>query len=298
MSVRIPPSRPTPPQTATTTTQLTLGPGDQVHSAAASNFVYCSDAISLMQRPRTGSGNWLTRFVAGQGVDDVFINATPDLLYVALSIPHVGKIVPVELRPGGVALLVSTDCYLASQGPTTHQRMVLQAGVVAEPLPMQKISVAPGPPVPGSSSSSSSSKATVFLQPGGTVVAKKLREGEAMYCHTACIAALTEGVTVHPPVQGAPVAVPGGGAHYYRSLGPMGWTSKAQTACIVKGPGTVYISSLPLPRVARHLVTAQGGAADALVVVKLARLFLFLLVLGAIGGLLQIIAFDFDQLEL
>lgn len=210
------------------------------------------------------------------------MNRTADHQFVALSIAQAGKITPVEIKPGGPALFVQNECYLASKGGVTHQRMMLQSAPQSEQLPMQRVCAA-----------AADGGGTVFLQAGGITVVKQLREREAIFAHTACIAAVTEGVTVHPPVRGAPLVV--AGAHYVNygpvPLGP-GWASKAHTACILRGPGTVYLSNLPAPRLARHLVTARGGAADALPVVKLARVFLFLSILGMLGALTQVVTLE------
>lgn len=205
------------------------------------------------------------------GHDDHFSNPTQQLQYVALSTGlHAGKIVPVELLPNAPPLLVSNDCYLGSTGGVQHSRMVLQCAPTAESLPMQRISLATG-----------SLSATVFVQAAGTVVKKVLREGEFLYAQTSSIVALTEGVLALPPVPGAVVA--GGGLNYGAMPPHRGWGAKLHTCCLVKGPGTVYLSNTG------RAVGVKGP--EHLVFVKL---FLCLFVLGMIGALAQLVAIEHD----
>lgn len=266
---------------------MTLSPGEEVHSASQHHFLWASDGIALEQRPREGSGGWLARLFSGQGPDDVFVNKTDAFQFVALSIAQPGKVVPVELWATSRPLLVESGSYLASTGSATHEKMMLQCHATAESLSMQRIRCL------------GHGKCTVFMQAGGTVVEKKLRDGESVYVHTQCIVALTDGVAAHPPVRGAPVVMAGGGGVHYFNYGPVpqsSWGTKMTSACILKGPGTVYLSNLPSPRVSRHVLTARGGGADALVVVKLARLFLFLMIMGFLAAMAQMISIEHMEL--
>jgi uncharacterized protein (AIM24 family) len=276
---------------------VTLAPPQQLHSAGPSHFLYCSDGCTLEQRPRLGSGGWFSRLFSGQAPDDFFVNLTPQIQYVGLSIPHAGKIVPVEVRPGAPALLVQNECYLGSLGPASHQRIVIQAALHTEQLPMQKITClptnVPRPFLPAPT-------ATVFLHAGGTVVEKKLQDGESMYVQAASIAAMTEGVSVHPSDRGVPVAVPAGGGMVNYGPAPRmpGWGTMAKSyhTCIVRGPGTVWVSNLPGPRVARHVLNARGGALEAALATRLVKFFVLLFfACGIIGAVLQSLSIDFHH---
>lgn len=255
--------------------QITLKPGQVLHSASPAYFLWSSSAVALEQRPRAGI-SLLTRLLSGMGHDDYFsANQTQQLQYVALSTGlYAGKIVPVELPPNGPPLLVSNDCYLGSLGGVQHQRMVLQCAPTAESLPMQRISLATG----------GGPTATVFLQASGTIVKKSLRDGEFLYAQTLCIVALTEGVLALPHVAGAaPVVVAGGGFNYGAAPPHSGWGAKLHTCCLVKGPGTVYLSNAG---------RAVGNPnKDHLV---FAKLFLCLFVLGMMAALAQLIAIEQD----
>lgn len=253
--------------------QVTLAPGQLLHSANSSFFLWSSSGVTLEQRPRPGIG-FLTRVFSGMGHDDHFhvnVNQTQQLQYVALSIgPDAGKIVPIEVLPNSPALLVANECYLGSMGGVSHQRMVLQCAPTAESRPMQRIALANGP------------SATVFMQAAGTIVKKELRNGESLYAQTACIVALTEGVLALPPIPGSapPVVVAGGG--FYGAAPPHGgWGSKLHSCCLVKGPGTVYLSN------GRALGT-RSSAEPHLVFVKLLLTLFFLGMMAALAQLISI----------
>ena len=176
----------------------------------------------------------------------------------------------VTVRSAGPALLVEKDCYLASLGGVTHRRMCLQASVNSEQLPMVRVACLPG--APAAAAAVAAGEATVFLQAGGTVIEKTLAATESMYVTTACVVALTEGITIHPPVPGAGLVMAPGGPHAVYGAG-LGWGLKTQSACVVRGPGKLYLSNLPVSRVAGKIVLAR---ADAFPVVRLVRALLVL----------------------
>lgn len=260
--------------------QVHLSPGQVLHSAHPSYFLWSSSGVTLEQRPRPGIGS-LTRVFSGMGHDDHFqvnANQTQQMQFVALSIgPQGGKIVPVDLLPNSPPLLVASEAYLGSMGGVSHQRMVLQCAPTAESRQMQRIALA----------NANGPSATVFVQAGGAVVKKVLRDGESLYAQTACIVALTEGVLALPPIPGAAPPVVAALAGYHGVAPPSrGWGSKLHSCCLVKGPGTVYLSN-------GRASGARGSAEQHLVVVKL---LLTLFLLGMMAALAQLISIEHLEL--
>lgn len=45
--------------------QLTLQPGETVHSPSPDHFIYCSDGCALEQRPRAGQEGVFARLLSG-----------------------------------------------------------------------------------------------------------------------------------------------------------------------------------------------------------------------------------------
>jgi len=167
-------------------------------------------------------------------MDELFSNplSAAGLCYVGLAAPHAGKILPIKVG-ARVALLVQNDCYLAYTGVVSHRRLRLQAGVNSEQLLMTRVVAKPFGVL------NSIRSTTVFVHAPGSIMETNLGQGESMYVCTSAIVAVSEGVTVNLPVGSQ-----------------REWMTKQQNTCLVRGPGTVYVSSLPVVRQARRLLNA------------------------------------------
>lgn len=218
--------------------QFHLAPGQGVVSASPTHLLYASSGV-VLHRVRRDSDSFLH---FGE-MDELFTNplSGTSLCYVGLAAPHAGKILPIKVG-ARVALLVQNDCYLAYTGVVSHRRLRLQAGVNAEQLLMTRIVAKPfGPLNPVRST-------TVFVQATGSIMETHLGQGESMYVCTSAIVALTEGMTVNLPVGNC-----------------RGWMMKQQNTCLVRGPGTIYIASLPVVKQARRLLNAGRPEIPSLV---------------------------------
>lgn len=206
-------------------------------------FVYASHQICLEAKARDSDGMFLFRLFTRP--DEHFTNKGTSLGFVGLAAPHAGKILPLAVGEH-VAVLVVNASYLASVGPVKQRRMVLQAAVHTEELPMTRI-VAAGP-----------AGAQVFVHAQGAIVETTLGAAESMHVSTTAIVALTEGMTVHLPA-GAGPPVGGGGMVYHPAGGgpAASWAHKSQSVCVVRGPGTMYLASLPNPKFAARLLNSS-----------------------------------------
>lgn len=85
----------------------------------------------------------------------------------------------------------------------------------------------------------------VFVQMGGTVVERELAPGEELHVDTGCLAAMTPSVEFDlVTVGGVRSALFGGEGLFFARL---------------RGPGTVWIQSLPFSRLAGRMMAAANG---------------------------------------
>ena len=85
----------------------------------------------------------------------------------------------------------------------------------------------------------------VFVQMGGTIVERELRAGEELHVDTGCIAAMTANVEFDiQTVGGVKSMLFGGEGLFFARL---------------RGPGKVWIQSLPFARLAGRMLAASGA---------------------------------------
>ena len=83
-----------------------------------------------------------------------------------------------------------------------------------------------------------------FVHAGGTLIKKPLGKGEGLRVDTGCLVALEESVDYDIKfVGGFKTALFGGEGLFFASL---------------KGPGTVYLQTLPFARLADRIISAAG----------------------------------------
>lgn len=218
--------------------QFYLAPGQAVLSASSSHLLYASGGV-VLQRVRRDSDSIL---YFGD-MDELLTNPlnSTSLSYVGLAAPHAGKILPIKVGTR-VALLVQNDCYLAYTGAVSHRRLRLQAGVNAEQLLMTRIMAKPFGQL------NSIRSTTAFVHAPGSIMETHLGQGDSMYVCTSAIVAVTEGVTVNLPVASG-----------------REWLTRQHNTCLVRGPGTVYVSSLPVMKQARRLLNAGRPEIPAII---------------------------------
>jgi uncharacterized protein (AIM24 family) len=85
----------------------------------------------------------------------------------------------------------------------------------------------------------------VFVQMGGTVVERELKAGEELHVDTGCLAAYTPGVDFDLVTAGGVRSVLFGGEGLFFAR--------------LRGPGKVWIQSLPFSRLAGRMLQAAGG---------------------------------------
>ncbi|WP_297334607.1 TIGR00266 family protein [Flavobacterium sp.] len=168
----------------------------------------------------------------------VFLNEYQGKRKVSFASPYPGKIIPIDLSQFGGRFICQKDAFLcAAKGVTVgieFSRKLGRGFFGGEGFIMQKLE----------------GDGMAFVHAGGTLARKELAAGEVLKVDTGCIVGFTP--TVDYDIQfvgGIRNTLFGGEGLFYATL---------------RGPGIVYIQSLPFSRLASRVFAAapQGGGKD------------------------------------
>ncbi|HEX4847936.1 MAG TPA: TIGR00266 family protein [Novosphingobium sp.] len=176
------------------------------------------------------------RLVTGESLfTTVYTHTGSGKARVAFSAPVPGAILPIKLDQVGGTLICQKDSFLAAAKGVEigihFQRRILTGLFGGEGFIMQRLS----------------GDGWVFVQMGGTIVERELRPGEELHVDTGCIAAMTPNVEFEiQTVGGVKSMLFGGEGLFFARL---------------RGPGKVWIQSLPFARLAGRMLQAAmpGG---------------------------------------
>ncbi len=153
---------------------------------------------------------------------------------VAFASPTPGAILPLKLADYGGQLICQKDSFLAAAKGVSigiyFQQRIMTGLFGGEGFIMQKLD----------------GDGWVFVQMGGTVVERELRAGEELHVDTGCLAAFTPDVTFDLVTVGGVKSMlfAGEGVFFAR----------------LRGPGKVWIQSLPFSRLAGRMLAAAGSS--------------------------------------
>ena len=167
----------------------------------------------------------------------VFTHSGQGKAHVAFGAPYPGNIIPVHLEEAGGTLICQKDSFLcAAKGVSIgihFQRKILTGLFGGEGFIMQKLE----------------GDGMVFMHAGGTVAERILKAGEVLHVDTGCIVALEPGVQFDiQQAGGIKTALFGGEGLFF---------------AILRGPGKVWMQSLPFSRLAGRMLQAapqRGGS--------------------------------------
>jgi uncharacterized protein (TIGR00266 family) len=199
--------------------------GDGSHAGEGGSFV--DQLLSAGKRVITGESLFTT----------VFSNAGGATARAAFAAPYPGTIIPLTLSNFGNRLICQKDSFLcAARGVALDihfQRKIMTALFGGEGFIMQKLE----------------GDGQVFIHAGGTVVERELAAGEVLHVDTGCVVAFTRTVGFDiKSVGGVKSILFGGEGVFFAEL---------------KGPGHVWLQSLPFSRLAGRMHAAawqRGGA--------------------------------------
>lgn len=173
------------------------------------------------------------RLVTGESLfTTVFTHNGSGKARVAFSAPVPGAILPIRLADVGGTLICQKDSFLAAAKGVSigvqFQRKVMTGLFGGEGFIMQKLE----------------GDGMVFVQMGGTVVERHLAAGEELHVDTGCLAAYTPGVEFDLVTAGGVKSMVFGGEGVFFAR--------------LRGPGKVWIQSLPFARLAGRMLAAAG----------------------------------------
>lgn len=174
------------------------------------------------------------RLVTGESLfTTVYTHTGSGKARVAFSAPVPGAILPIKLSDVGGTLICQKDSFLAAARGVEigihFQRRILTGLFGGEGFIMQRLT----------------GDGWVFVQMGGTIVERELKPGEELHVDTGCIAAMTPNVEFDiQTVGGVKSMLFGGEGLFFARL---------------RGPGKVWIQSLPFARLAGRMLAAAGG---------------------------------------
>ena len=173
------------------------------------------------------------RLVTGESLfTTVFTHTGSGKARVAFGAPVPGSILPIDLSQYGGRLICQKDSFLAAAKGVSigihFQKRILTGLFGGEGFIMQKLE----------------GDGMVFAQMGGTIVERELRAGEELHVDTGCIAAFTGNVDFDLVSAGSiKTSLFGGEGLFFARL---------------RGPGHVWIQSLPFSRLAGRMLAAAG----------------------------------------
>lgn len=168
-----------------------------------------------------------------------FTNESHEKRHVSFASPYPGKIIPMDLSELGGKIICQKDAFLAAAKGVSvgieFQRKIGTGFFGGEGFIMQKLE----------------GDGMTFVHAGGTIHKKELAAGEVLRVDTGCLVAMTSGVDYNIEfVKGVKTALFGGEGLFFATL---------------KGPGTVWVQSLPFSRLASRVFAAMpqnGGSSD------------------------------------
>lgn len=241
--------------------QVELDPGETV-IAEAGSLMMMDDGIHMETVFGDGSANQGgglmgkligagKRVLTGESLFmTMFTNEGNGKKHVSFASPYPGKIIPLDLSELGGKVICQKDAFVAAARGVSvgiaFQRKLGAGFFGGEGFIMQKLE----------------GDGMTFVHAGGTIYQKNLSPGEVIRIDTGCLVAMTSDVDYDiETVRGVKTALFGGEGLFFATL---------------RGPGTVWIQSLPFSRLASRVFAAlpqTGGSKGE----------------GGIGGLFDII---------
>jgi len=243
--------------------EIELDPGEAA-VAEAGGMMYMEDGIDMEtifgdgSQEKSGFLGALMgagkRLLTGESLFmTVFFNRGNGKRKVAFGAPYPGKIIPVDLSDVGGELIAQKDSFLAAaKGVSVGIAFQRRLGVGlfgGEGFIMQRLQ----------------GDGMAFVHAGGTLMQKDLKPGETLRIDTGCIVAFQPSVSYDIQYVGkVKTALFGGEGLFFATM---------------RGPGRVWLQSLPLSRLANRIIAAvpaagRGGREEGSI-------------LGGLGGLLD-----------
>ena len=210
--------------------EIMLDPGEGVR-AETGTMTFMENGIEMETSTGGGFLTGLKRAFAGESFFiTTFLNRAHQKASVAFAAPYPGKIIPIDLTAEGGTFICQRDAYLCSaQGIEVSIAFSkrLGAGLFGgEGFVLEKLE----------------GNGMAFIHAGGTIVEKHLAPAQTLQVDTGCIVGFSESMDYDiQMVKGFKNMLFGGEGLFLATL---------------RGPGKVYLQSLPLSRLADRILDA------------------------------------------
>jgi len=195
-------------------------------------MIYMGDGIRMQTDTGGGLFKGFKRMVSGESFFiTTFIHEGQRKGHVAFAAPYPGKIIPVKLDDFSGEFICQKDAFLCADASVEIEVAFtkrLGAGLFGgEGFILQRLT----------------GTGWTFIHAGGTVVKRELSAGQTLRVDTGCVAAFSKEVDYDIEfIGGFKNALFGGEGIFLATL---------------KGPGTVYLQSLPFARLADRIVAGE-----------------------------------------
>jgi len=212
------------------TVEVELDPGEGVRAETGA-MLYMEDGIEMQTSTGGGIFSGFKRMITGESFFiTTFLQHGSGKGHVAFAAPYPGKIIPLDLSKMGREFLCQKDAFLcAASGVDIEIAFTkkLGAGLFGgEGFILQRL-VGEG---------------MAFVHAGGTIIEKDLAPGERLRLDTGCLVAFSPSVQYDIQFVGGFKNALFGGEGLFLA--------------ILKGPGKVYLQSLPFSRLADRIYAA------------------------------------------
>jgi uncharacterized protein (TIGR00266 family) len=216
--------------------EVELDPGEAVRGEVGA-MLYMEQGIVMQTSTGGGLFNGFKRMVTGESFFITsFFNNGGAKSRIGFAAPYPGKIIPMDLAMHGGRFLCQKDAFLcAARGVEVQVAFTKRMGAGffgGEGFILQRLE----------------GDGLAFMHAGGTIIQRELAPGEMLRVDTGCLVGFDESVDYNIQfVGGFKNALFGGEGLFL--------------ACVT-GPGTVYLQTLPLARLADRLQSAARGHAN------------------------------------
>jgi uncharacterized protein (TIGR00266 family) len=227
--------------------EIELDPGESA-IAEAGVMMFKAPSIAMdtvfgdASKPQTGFFGKLAaagkRLLTGESLFmTVFTHNGYGKARVAFAAPYPGTIMAYDLTQHGGMLIAQRDAFLcAAKGVSIgifFQKKIMTGLFGGEGFIMQKLE----------------GDGLVFIHVGGTVIERHLAEGEELHVDTGCVAAMTPGIEFDIVRAGSVKSMIFGGQGVFFAQ--------------LRGPGTVWLQSLPFSRLAGRIIANMPSAGSS-----------------------------------
>ena len=210
--------------------EIELDPGEGVRAEAGA-MLYMEDGIEMQTSTGGGAFQGFKRMLTGESFFiTTFLFSGRGKGHVAFGAPYPGKIIPLDMGKLGGNFLVQKDGFLcAARGIEIEVAFTKRVGAGifgGEGFILQRLT----------------GEGMAFVHAGGTILKRELNAGERLRVDTGCLVAFAPSVDYDVQfIGGFKNALFGGEGLFTATL---------------RGPGTVYLQSLPFSRLADRIVAA------------------------------------------